>query len=128
MRTRGNKLTKRAKLNLKIKKYKSLNKKFNKYKPISFDLSNFGTYDSPVVGDRLERKRVNRQNYRRRMKVMHSMLDKRIREMNCLDTDIQGPIYMAEFEPLLTFTKKDEEDINKLEGIVPFKLDLSIFE
>lgn len=124
MRTRGKSLTKRAKLNLKIKKYKSLNKKVNKYKPISFELSNFATYDEPVVGTPLERKRAQRRNYRRRMREMNLLLDKRIDEMQ----SIEDPVFLAEFEPLLQFTEQDEQEINSLGGIVPFELDISIFE
>lgn len=127
MRNRGKSLTKRAKLNLKIKKYKSLNKKVNKYKPISFELSNFATYDEPLVGTPLERKRAQRRNYRRRMREMNLMLDKRIEEIEEMQS-IEGPVYLADFEPLLQFTLKDEQEINTLGGIVPFELDLNIFE
>ena len=126
MRTRGKSLTKRAKLNLKIKKYKSLNKKVNKYNPISFELSNFAINDEPVVGTPLERKRARRRNYSRRMREMNLLLDKRIEEMQ--STDIKEPVFLADFEPLLQFTEKDEQEINKLGGIVPFELDLNIFE
>ena len=111
MRNRGKTLTKRAKLNLKIKKYKSLNKKYNKYKPMSFDLSNFGKNDVPVVGDRLEKKRATSKNYRQRMSLMNKVLDERINEMENLSIGMPGPIQLCEFEPLLTFTEKDEEEI-----------------
>ena len=119
MRNRGRKLTKRAKLNLKIKKYKSLNKKYNKYKPISFDLSNFSKNDEPVVGDRLEKKRANGRNYRQRMSLMNKLLDERINEMVNLTIGMPGPIHLCEFEPLLNFP--DEEDIEE-------HFDTSIFE
>ncbi len=120
-------LTKRGRLNLKIKKYKLLNKKLKKYKPISFDLSNFSDYDVPVKGTPLERKRVVNMNYRRRVRELRSLLDRRIREMERVNTNIEGPIFMAEFEPLLTFTKKDEAEIEAMTKSTP-TFNLNIFE
>lgn len=119
MRNRGRALTKRAKLNLKIKRYKSLNKKYNKYKPMSFDLSNFSKNDVPVVGDRLEKKRANSRNYRQRMSLMKKVLNERINAMENLTIGMPGPIHLCEFEPLLNFP--DEEDIED-------NFDTSIFE
>lgn len=119
MRNRGRALTKRAKLNLKIKRYKSLNKKYNKYKPMSFDLSNFSKNDVPVVGDRLEKKRANSRNYRQRMSLMKKVLNERINAMENLTIGMPGPIHLCEFEPLLNFP--DEEDIEE-------DFDTSIFE
>ncbi len=91
MRNRGKTLTKRAKLNLKIKKYKYLNKKYNKYKPMSFDLSNFSKNDVPVVGDRLEKKRANSRNYRQRMSLMKKVLNERINEMDSMKSSTSAP-------------------------------------
>ena len=119
MRNRGKTLTKRAKLNLKIKKYKYLNKKYNKYKPMSFDLSNFSKNDVPVVGDRLEKKRATSRNYRQRMSLMKKVLNERINAMENLNIGMRGPIHLYEFEPVLNLL--DEEETEEY-------FDTSIFE
>ena len=124
MRTRGKSLTKRAKLNLKIKKYKYLNKKYNKYKPMSYDLSNFSKNDVPVVGDRLEKKRANSRNYRQRMSLMKKVLNERINAMENLSIGMPGPIHLCEFQPLLNFTEKDEDEI-RAQGLT---FDIHMFE
>lgn len=115
MRKRGKELTKRAKLNNKIKKFKSLNQKYNLYKPMSFDLSDYGINDVPVLGDRLAKKRANSFNYRQRMKLLEKALDERIYAMEHMDIGMNGEIYLAEFEPILSFTEEDEEEINLLD-------------
>jgi hypothetical protein len=127
-RNRGKLLTKRAKINLKIKKYKSLNKKFKIYKAMTFDLACFGKDDVPVVGDRMQKKQASRHNYRQRLKCMNTVLDKRIHTMNNLSIGIAGPIIMAEFEPLLEFTSADEADIQAMTDIKETKLNINIFE
>ncbi len=114
---RGTMLTKRAKLNLKIKKYKSMNKIYNKYKTMSFDLSNFGKNDIPVLGDRLEKKRATGRNYRQRMSLMNKVLDERISEMEDLSIGMPGPIYICDFKPILTFTREDEDNIKNIKDI-----------
>ena len=113
-RNRGKLLTKRAKINLKIKKYKSLNKKFKIYKAMTFDLACFGKNDVPVVGDRVQKEQASRHNYRQRLKCMNTVLEKRIHNMQNLSIGMAGPIVLGEFEPLLNFTNKDAAEVRAL--------------
>ena len=102
--------TTRAKLNQKIKKYKSLNKKYNKYET-SFDLAHYNANDIPVVGDKQEKKRLSKRNYRQRMKLLGKLLDKRIHTMENLDIGMAGEIVLAEFEPLITFPEEETPSV-----------------
>lgn len=98
--------TTRAKLNQKIKKYNSLNNKYNKYET-SFNLAHYNANDIPVVGDKQEKKRLCKRNYRQRMKLLGKLLDKRIHTLENLDIGMAGEIVLAEFEPLITFPEEE---------------------